>query len=170
MNTNSQKKPELKSLSDALLTLKTTEDIARFLGDICTPTELDALQERWAICQLITQGYSYRAIQSLTGASPTTTGRVHRFISVEPFKGYGIALERLGIEASKEQRTGGRPKGATSRHQSPHEDLTTPEGQVIALRNEGMSPVHIAHTLGLTVTTVGQIITRQNREKPKPTS
>ncbi len=68
----------------------------RFLVDLCTPAELRALSERWAVAKLLDEGeLSYRDIREKTGVSTTTIGRVARFLKDEPHQGYRIILDRL---------------------------------------------------------------------------
>lgn len=84
------------SLADALLTLKTAEEVRDFLADLCTPAEIEALEERWGLVQLLDGGsLSYRDISAKTGASTTTIGRVARFLLKERHRGYRTALDRL---------------------------------------------------------------------------
>ena len=86
----------IQELIDALLLLKTSEEMDRFLKDLCTPQEIKALAERWRVCQLLDQGtFSYREISTVTGASLATIGRVARFLKIEPHRGYQIILKKL---------------------------------------------------------------------------
>lgn len=93
------KKPVTRSgpsLAAALLTLKTAEEVRDFLSDLCTPAEIEALEERWKLVQLLDGGnLSYRDISAKTGASTTTIGRVARFLLKERHLGYRTALDRL---------------------------------------------------------------------------
>lgn len=83
-------------LCEALLSLQTKEEAYRFLKDLCTPQELNALSERWRVCQLLADGkLSYRDIHQVTGASLTTIGRVARFLKDEHYHGYRLILNRL---------------------------------------------------------------------------
>ena len=62
-----------KDLAKALTTIKTAEEMERFLVDLCTPAELRALAERWHVAQILDAGeQSYREINALTGVSTTT--------------------------------------------------------------------------------------------------
>lgn len=93
-----------KELYEALLHCHNAQDIEKFLCDLCTPSELAALSERWAIARLLAdKKESYREISRLTGASTTTIGRVARFLSQEPHKGYHIVLNRMKTENTAEQ-------------------------------------------------------------------
>ena len=84
-----------KSLSEALLSLVTADEVKRFLEDLCTPAEIEAMVDRWRVAQLLDQGYSYRDIRAVTEVSVTTTGRVARYMEMGT-GGYRTALDRLG--------------------------------------------------------------------------
>lgn len=83
-----------KHLFSAILSLRTHEECARFFGDLCTPAELEALVDRWAVVGLLDGGLPYRKIHELTGVSVTTIGRVARFLTAGN-GGYSTALKRL---------------------------------------------------------------------------
>jgi TrpR-related protein YerC/YecD len=88
------------ALYDALLTLKTREEIDAFMADLCTPSELRAFAERWAVARLLDQQVkSYREIALEAGASPTTVVRVARFLKEMPHQGYRLVLDRLKSKA-----------------------------------------------------------------------
>lgn len=79
--------------------LKSKDEFHAFLKDLCTPQEINALQERWRVCQLLNLGtLSYREIHGITGASLATIGRVARFLKDEPYQGYKTVLNRLHDE------------------------------------------------------------------------
>lgn len=84
------------ALYDALLSLKTRDELDAFLNDLCTPAELRAFAERWAVARLLDQKTkSYREIAQEAGASPTTVVRVARFLKEMPHQGYRLVLDRL---------------------------------------------------------------------------
>lgn len=88
---------DTKAIGDlcrAFLSLETEEELFTFLKDLCTPSELSALSERWQICVALHHGLSYRDIHSEIGASLTTIGRVARFLRDEPYHGYRRALAK----------------------------------------------------------------------------
>ena len=61
------------ALYDAVLSLKTREETDAFLSDLCTPAELRAFAERWAVARLLDEkALTYREIAVEAGASPTT--------------------------------------------------------------------------------------------------
>ncbi len=79
----------------AVLTLRTVEECRAFFHDLCTPAELQALKDRWAVAELLEQGgLSYRQVHEQTGVSITTIGRVARYIGAGE-GGYARTLQRL---------------------------------------------------------------------------
>lgn len=87
------KRPDL---IDALLALDSRPDAESFLADLCTPSELKAFAERWAIARLLDAGeLSYREIAEEAGASTATVVRVARFLKEMPYQGYRLILDRL---------------------------------------------------------------------------
>ena len=89
-----------KGLYQAILSLRTPGECQQFFSDLCTPAELAALVDRWAVVAYLNDGLPYRQIHALTGVSVTTIGRVGRFLT-NGNGGYSKALERL-----KNLRTG----------------------------------------------------------------
>lgn len=86
-------------VTHALLSLKDSSEMRKFLRDILTPAEMNAVEERWQIAQMLyAKDLSYREIASSLGASVTTVTRVARFLNHEPYQGYKTALARLEQE------------------------------------------------------------------------
>jgi TrpR-related protein YerC/YecD len=84
------------TLFDALVSVDNASEAENFLIDLCSPSELRALTERWRVCQLLSCGeFSYREIKLKTGASLTTIGRVARFLNDEKYGGYKNILEKM---------------------------------------------------------------------------
>jgi TrpR-related protein YerC/YecD len=83
------------SLSEALLSLKTPQEMREFLEDLCTPAEIEAMVDRWRVAQLVNEGNSYRDIREITGVSVTTIGRVARYMEMGT-GGYRTVLDRIG--------------------------------------------------------------------------
>ncbi|MEM6640487.1 MAG: YerC/YecD family TrpR-related protein [Pseudomonadota bacterium] len=83
------------ALFEAILTLESVDDCRAFFGDLATPAELEALVDRWAVVPALAEGQPYRHIQSATGVSVTTIGRVARCLGNET-GGYRRVLRRLG--------------------------------------------------------------------------
>jgi TrpR-related protein YerC/YecD len=81
----------------AILLLQTEDECRRFLSDLCTPVEVEEMQNRWEVCQLLEKGgLTYREIKGQTGVSLATISRVARFLKNEPHYGYRTVLERMG--------------------------------------------------------------------------
>jgi len=88
------------ALYDAFLALKTCEEMDAFLSDLCTPAEVRAFAERWAVARLLDEkSKSYREIALEAGASPTTVVRVARFLKEMPHQGYRLVLDRTHKKA-----------------------------------------------------------------------
>lgn len=85
------------SLYRAVVSLRDTAECHDFFHDLCTPAELQALIDRWAVVGLLRKGLTYRDINERTGVSVTTVGRVARFLA-EGYGGYRKVAERLGSE------------------------------------------------------------------------
>ncbi len=75
-----KKEPWFKALCSSMLSCKTEEEIANFLRDVGTLSELQAWSERFEVCKQLTQGKTYREIAKNTGASTTTVTRVAKFL------------------------------------------------------------------------------------------
>ena len=94
---NEQQKKALTLAADSLykafLTLKKPDEVRQFLLDLCTPSEVEAMVDRWWTASLLRQGHSYREISEITGVSVTTIGRVARYMNMGE-GGYRLALRR----------------------------------------------------------------------------
>lgn len=86
----------MKKLEEVLLVLKDKKEANEFLKDLCTPSEMKALKERWTVAQLLyKEEMSYREIASKLKTSTTTVTRVARFLLNEPNNGYQKILKRI---------------------------------------------------------------------------
>ncbi|MGB5104497.1 MAG: YerC/YecD family TrpR-related protein [Steroidobacteraceae bacterium] len=83
-----------RALYQAVLTLRSSEECRDFFRDLCTPAELQALADRWAVVGLLQQGMPYREIHRATGVSVTTIGRVARYLAAGN-GGYALAARRI---------------------------------------------------------------------------
>jgi TrpR-related protein YerC/YecD len=77
----------------AIAELETPDEAARFLRDLCTLSELEAMSHRWHAAQLVDQGLPYHEVSRQTGASTTTVTRVAHWLRYGE-GGYRQALER----------------------------------------------------------------------------
>ncbi|HEX9965044.1 MAG TPA: YerC/YecD family TrpR-related protein [Allosphingosinicella sp.] len=85
------------NLCAALLTPKDESEMRRLLVDLCTPSEIRTLAERWHVARLLDgTGLSYREIHDATGVSTTTVVRIARFLREEGNGGYRRAIDSLG--------------------------------------------------------------------------
>ena len=53
-----------RGLFAAVLTLKSVDECRAFFRDLCTPAELQALADRWAVVEWLQKGLPYREITS----------------------------------------------------------------------------------------------------------
>src|SRR5580704_13820783 len=83
-----------RNLCVAVAALRTPDEVRAFFRDLCTPAELQAMADRWAVVSFLKRGLPYREIHRLTGVSVTTIGRVARFLG-SGNGGYAIAAQRL---------------------------------------------------------------------------
>lgn len=71
----------LDELVDVLVRISDAEDCRRFLTDLCTVQELDALTQRLSVARMLSSGAKYADIAAATGASTATISRVKRSLS-----------------------------------------------------------------------------------------
>jgi len=83
----------LDDLADAVLTLRTRDEARRFLRDLCTLPELEALSHRWQTAQLLEQHVPYLEIAERVPTSTATVTRVAQWLR-NGTGGYRIALDR----------------------------------------------------------------------------
>ena len=87
----------IADLCAALLTPSSSDEMARLLADLCTPSEVRTIAERWHVARLLDGStLSYRDIHDATGVSTTTIVRVARFLRQESNQGYRRAIDALG--------------------------------------------------------------------------
>ena len=75
------KKPRSDELYKAILTLKTVDECKMFFDDLCTVTELQAIEQRYQVATYLSQGMIYNDILEKTGASSATVSRVNRMLN-----------------------------------------------------------------------------------------
>src|SRR6187551_152705 len=83
----------LARLADAVTTLRTQDEVARFLRDLCTLPELEALAHRWQTVLLLDEGVSYVEIAARVPTSTATVTRVAQWLR-HGTGGYRMALDR----------------------------------------------------------------------------
>jgi TrpR-related protein YerC/YecD len=83
----------MRDLFEAILELEDAQEVERFLRDLCTLSELQAMAHRWEVAKLVERGLPYQEISRQTGASTTTVTRVAHWLRYGE-GGYRQALER----------------------------------------------------------------------------
>jgi len=93
------KKPRNENLYKAILSLKNVEECMKFFDDLCTVSELLAMEQRYQVAYCLDNGMIYNEILAETGASSATISRVNRSLQYGN-GGYAIVFERTkGDEA-----------------------------------------------------------------------
>lgn len=65
----------------AILELKDPQECYDFFVDLCTVTELKAMEQRFEVARLLNEGLIYTDILEQTGASSATISRVNRSLN-----------------------------------------------------------------------------------------
>ena len=94
-------KEKSDGLYRAILTLKDEEEVYRFFQDLCTVTELRAMEQRFDVAVLLHDGMIYSDILERTGASSATISRVNRCLHYGA-DGYRTVIPRLREKQGKE--------------------------------------------------------------------
>lgn len=89
----------LDELADAMLAMRTRDEAKRFLRDLCTLPELEALAHRWQIARLVDRGVPYLEIAERVPTSTATVTRVAQWVR-HGAGGYRTALDRAGGEGA----------------------------------------------------------------------
>ncbi len=85
----------IDQLFEAVLTLKDREECYVFFDDLCTINEIESMAQRLEVARMLRKGFTYKQIESDTGASTATISRVKRCLHYGT-DGYQMTLERLG--------------------------------------------------------------------------
>src|ERR671937_1472078 len=85
----------LNELAEAFASLRTPDELKRFLRDLCTLSELEALTHRWQTARLVEQGVPYHEIAHRVPTSTATVTRVAQWVR-HGAGGYRLALDRVG--------------------------------------------------------------------------
>lgn len=75
------KKPRNEKMYEAILSLQNLDECMRFFDDLCTVTELMAMEQRYQVASCLDKGMIYNDILAETGASSATISRVNRSLS-----------------------------------------------------------------------------------------
>lgn len=96
----SNKKPRNEEMYKALLTLQTVEECMDFFDDLCTVTEIQAMEQRYQVAVCLSKGMIYNDILAETGASSATISRVNRSLKYGK-NAYDVVFARLKEEENK---------------------------------------------------------------------
>lgn len=88
------KKPRSEEMYKAILSLETVEECMKFFDDLCTVSEILAMEQRYHVASCLDDGMIYTDILSETGASSATISRVNRSLQYGA-GGYEIAFSRI---------------------------------------------------------------------------
>jgi TrpR-related protein YerC/YecD len=83
----------LDELAAAFLRLRNRDEARRFLRDLCTHGELEALAHRWQIVRLLDEGVPYVEIAERVHTSTATVTRVAQWLR-HGTGGYQLVLRR----------------------------------------------------------------------------
>ena len=89
-----QDKPSSSTLYQAIMALESEEECRRFLQDLCTVSELKAMEQRMEVAMLLDDGLIYSEVLERTGASSATISRVNRCLRYGA-EGYQTVIPRL---------------------------------------------------------------------------
>ncbi len=88
------KKPRNENMYKAILTLESVEECMKFFDDLCTVSELMAMEQRYQVASCLNDGMIYNDILAETGASSATISRVNRSLQYGS-GGYSIVFDRI---------------------------------------------------------------------------
>lgn len=91
------------TLYKAILMLEDLDECCKFFQDLCTVAELRAMEQRFEVAILLSDGMIYNDILERTGASSATISRVNRSLQYGA-DGYLKVLPRIKkLRAAKEK-------------------------------------------------------------------
>ena len=88
------KKPRNENMYKAILTLKDVDECMKFFDDLCTVSELMAMEQRYQVARCLNDGMIYNDILAETGASSATISRVNRAL-LNGAGGYVSVLDKM---------------------------------------------------------------------------
>ena len=92
--TKQEKRKHGSLLYQAILTLENAQECRNFFSDLCTVAELRAMEQRFEVAMLLSDGLIYNDILERTGASSATISRVNRSLQYGA-DGYQVVLPRI---------------------------------------------------------------------------
>lgn len=82
------------TLYEAIMGLESLDECKKFFQDLCTVAELRAIEQRFNVAILLSEGMIYNDILERTGASSATISRVNRSLQYGA-DGYQTVLPRI---------------------------------------------------------------------------
>ena len=92
-NIKSAKRERYLQMYEAILTLESVEECINFFDDLCSVTELRAMEQRYQVAKMLLEGHIYSTIIEQTGVSTATISRVSRSLHASD-GGYDVVLGR----------------------------------------------------------------------------
>ena len=92
--TRNKNKEHSDILYETILDLKDLDECKKFFSDLCTVAELRAMEQRFEVALLLSDGMIYNDILERTGASSATISRVNRSLQYGA-DGYQTVLPRV---------------------------------------------------------------------------
>ena len=100
--TKNEKREHGDVLYEAILTLKDLEECKKFFSDLCTVAERRAMEQRFEVAMLLSDGMIYNDILERTGASSATISRVRRSMLEN---GAGGVVRSIIVREGLDQKT-----------------------------------------------------------------
>ena len=94
MNNRMKRSDPESELYRAILKLETPDECYAFFHDLCTQTELRAIEQRYRVARMLAAGMIYNDILTETGASSATVSRVNRSL-LSGNDAYHLVFERM---------------------------------------------------------------------------
>jgi len=101
--TKPTKKEPYTEMYEGILALESIDDCIRFFDDLCSVTELRAIEQRFQVARLLSEGHVYNTILEKTGASSATISRVNRSLHYGK-DGYSVVFKLLDEKKAKETK------------------------------------------------------------------
>lgn len=94
MSEKEKKQSRSELLYEGILRLENVDECKKFFQDLCTVSELRAMEQRFEVAILLSDGMIYHDILERTGASSATISRVNRSLQYGA-NGYQAILPRV---------------------------------------------------------------------------
>ncbi len=88
---------ETNALFEAILSLKSTQELSDFFEDVCTIKEVKEMAQRFQVARLLHSGRNYQEVNTQTGVSTATICRVNKCLNYGT-GGYLTAINRIKKE------------------------------------------------------------------------